>query len=72
MKKILDMLSEEMGKAFEAAGYDGTLGKVTVSNYAGFFEFKAFGEISSGCDKNNGKRTEIWCGNAGKPKENHH
>ena len=28
MKKLLDLLSEEMGQAFEAAGYDKALGKV--------------------------------------------
>ena len=32
MKKILDLLSEEIGQAFDAAGYDPALGKVTVSN----------------------------------------
>ena len=32
MKKFLEMLTEEMQKAFEAAGYDGALGKVTISN----------------------------------------
>ena len=32
MKQLLEMISEEMGKAFEEAGYDAALGRVTVSN----------------------------------------
>ena len=32
MKKILDLISEEMQQAFAAAGYDAELGRVTVSN----------------------------------------
>ena len=32
MKKFLELISEEMGKAFEAAGFQAELGKVTVSN----------------------------------------
>ena len=46
MKKILDMLSEEMGKAFEAAGYDGTLGKVTVSNRPDLCEYQCNGAMA--------------------------
>ena len=30
MKKILELISEEMQQAFEAAGYDPALGKVTI------------------------------------------
>lgn len=32
MKKFLELISEEMGKGFEAAGYEAQLGRVTVSN----------------------------------------
>ena len=32
MKKILELISEEMQKAFEEAGYNKELGKVTISN----------------------------------------
>ena len=31
MKKFLDLISQEMKDAFEKAGYDRELGKVTVS-----------------------------------------
>ena len=37
MKKFLELISEEMGKAFEAAGYQADLGKVTISGEYGFF-----------------------------------
>ena len=32
MKKLLDLISDEMMQAFEQAGYDRALGKVTLSN----------------------------------------
>ena len=32
MQKILDLISEEIKKAFEAAGYDSELGRATLSN----------------------------------------
>ena len=32
MKKILDLISEEVMQAFEAAGYEKELGKVSISN----------------------------------------
>lgn len=46
MKKILELLSEEMGKAFEAAGYDGTLGRVTVSNRPDLCEYQCNGAMA--------------------------
>lgn len=46
MKKFLDLLSEEMGKAFEAAGYDGALGKVTVSNRPDLCEYQCNGAMA--------------------------
>lgn len=46
MKKILDMLTEEMQKAFEAAGYDSALGKVTVSNRPDLCEYQCNGAMA--------------------------
>ena len=46
MKKILDILSEEMGKAFEAAGYDASLGRVTVSNRPDLCEYQCNGAMA--------------------------
>ena len=46
MKKILDMLTEEMQKAFEAAGYEGTLGKVTISNRPDLCEYQCNGAMA--------------------------
>lgn len=46
MKKILDLLSEEMGKAFEAAGYDPALGKVTLSNRPDLCEYQCNGAMA--------------------------
>ncbi len=40
MKKFLDIVSEEMKKAFEAAGYAPELGKVTLSNRSDLCEFQ--------------------------------
>lgn len=46
MKKILDMLTEEMQKAFEAAGYDANLGRVTVSNRPDLCEYQCNGAMA--------------------------
>ena len=46
MKKILDLLSEEMGKAFEAAGYEASLGRVTVSNRPDLCEYQCNGAMA--------------------------
>jgi len=46
MKKFLELLSEEMGKAFAAAGYDSTLGKVTVSNRPDLCEYQCNGAMA--------------------------
>ena len=43
MQKILDLISEEMMKAFAAAGYDAALGKVTVSNRPDLCEYQCNG-----------------------------
>ena len=46
MKKFLDLLSEEMGKAFVTAGYDSSLGKVTVSNRPDLCEYQCNGAMA--------------------------
>ena len=46
MKKLLDMLTEEMQKAFEAAGYDSALGRVTVSNRPDLCEYQCNGAMA--------------------------
>ena len=46
MKKILDLLSEEMGAAFEAAGYDAALGRVTISNRPDLCEYQCNGAMA--------------------------
>ncbi len=46
MKKLLDLLTEEMGKAFEAAGYDAALGKVSVSNRPDLCEYQCNGAMA--------------------------
>lgn len=46
MKKILELLSEEMGKAFEAAGFDAALGRVTVSNRPDLCEYQCNGAMA--------------------------
>lgn len=46
MKKLLDLLSEEIGRAFESAGYDASLGKVTVSNRPDLCEYQCNGAMA--------------------------
>lgn len=46
MKKILDMLTEEMQQAFEAAGYEGALGRVTLSNRPDLCEYQCNGAMA--------------------------
>lgn len=46
MKKILDVLSEEMGRAFEEAGYEASLGKVSVSNRPDLCEYQCNGAMA--------------------------
>lgn len=45
MKKILDLISEEMQQAFAAAGYDAELGRVTVSNRPDLCEYQCNGAM---------------------------
>jgi len=46
MQKILDMISEEVKAAFEAAGYDSELGKVTLSNRPDLCEYQCNGAMA--------------------------
>ncbi len=46
MKKILDMLSEAVAKAFEEAGYDASYGKATVSNRPDLCEYQCNGALA--------------------------
>ncbi len=46
MKKFLDLISEEMKKAFEAAGYERELGKVTLSNRPDLCEYQCNGAMA--------------------------
>lgn len=46
MKKILDLISEEMQQAFEAAGYDKELGRVSLSNRPDLCEYQCNGAMA--------------------------
>lgn len=46
MEKFLDLISEEMKQAFEAAGYDAELGKVTLSNRPDLCEYQCNGAMA--------------------------
>ena len=46
MKKILDVISEEVKKAFAEAGYDEALGRVTVSNRPDLCEYQCNGAMA--------------------------
>lgn len=46
MKKILDLISEEMKKGFRAAGYEEELGKVTPSNRPDLCEYQCNGAMA--------------------------
>ena len=46
MEKLLDLISEEVKKAFAAAGYEEELGKVTVSNRPDLCEYQCNGAMA--------------------------
>lgn len=46
MKRLLDLLSEEMGRAFEEAGYDARLGRVGLSNRLDLCEYQCNGAMA--------------------------
>ncbi|MDY2558417.1 MAG: arginine--tRNA ligase [Candidatus Faecousia sp.] len=47
MEKILDIITEKMQQAFEAAGYDPAFGRVTVSNRPDLCEYQCNGALSA-------------------------
>ncbi len=46
MEKILELISKEVSAAFEAAGYDSELGKVTLSNRPDLCEYQCNGAMA--------------------------
>ena len=46
MKKFLDLLSSEVGSAFEKAGYEKELGRVTISNRPDLCEYQCNGAMA--------------------------
>ena len=46
MKKFLDLLSSEVGNAFEKAGYEKELGRVTISNRPDLCEYQCNGAMA--------------------------
>ena len=47
MEKILDIITEKMQTAFEKAGYDGSYGRVTVSNRPDLCEYQCNGALAA-------------------------
>lgn len=46
MKKLMDLINEEVTRAFEACEYDGNLGKVTLSNRPDLCEYQCNGAMA--------------------------
>lgn len=46
LKKVLELISKEVGDAFEAAGYDRELGRVTISNRPDLCEYQCNGAMA--------------------------
>ncbi len=46
MEKVLELISKEVSDAFEAAGYDSSLGKVTISNRPDLCEYQCNGAMA--------------------------
>ena len=47
MKKILDIISKKVEKAFQEAGYDASYGRVTVSNRPDLCQYQCNGALSA-------------------------
>ena len=47
MKKLINLISEEVTKAFVSAGYDEKYGKVTLSNRPDLCEFQCNGAMAA-------------------------
>ena len=46
MKKLIERITEEVAKAFEAAGYDRDLGQVNISNRPDLCEYQCNGAMA--------------------------
>ena len=46
MKKIMDLIAEELAEAFEKAGYDRKYAKVTLSNRPDLCEYQCNGAMA--------------------------
>ena len=46
MKKIIDLIAEELAEAFEKAGYDKAYAKVTLSNRPDLCEYQCNGAMA--------------------------
>ena len=46
MKKLMELMAEELASAFEKAGYNPEYGKVTVSNRPDLCEFQCNGAMA--------------------------
>ena len=46
MKKIMDLITEELAEAFQAAGYDKAYAKVTLSNRPDLCEYQCNGAMA--------------------------
>ena len=46
MEKLMELMDQELSKAFEKAGYDPSYGKVTVSNRPDLCEFQCNGAMA--------------------------
>lgn len=46
MKKLMELMAEELASAFEKAGYDPSYGKVTVSNRPDLCEYQCNGAMA--------------------------
>ena len=46
MEKVLELISKEVGDAFEAAGYDRELGRATISNRPDLCEYQCNGAMA--------------------------
>ena len=47
MKKIIDLIEQEMGMAFEKAGYDRSYARVTISNRPDLCEYQCNGAMAA-------------------------
>ena len=46
MKQILDLINAELVRGFETAGYDGSLGRATLSNRPDLCEYQCNGAMA--------------------------